>query len=40
MRVEKATKQIRKTTAKIKIIRGLVVQYYYCGRTSVNIKLK
>ena len=26
--------------ARIKIIRGLVVQYYYHGGTNVNIKLK
>jgi len=31
---------IGKITARIKTIRGLVVWYYYCGGTNINIKLK
>ena len=38
--VKKVVKQIGKITTKIKTIKGLVVQYYYCGGTNINIKLK
>ena len=38
--VEKAVKQMGKIMAKIKTIKGLIVQYYYYGGTNVNIKLK
>ena len=40
IRVEKAVRQIGKTTVRIKIIRGLVIQYYYYGGINVNIKFK
>ena len=40
IKVEKVVKQMGKITVKIKIIRGLVVWYYYYSKISINIKLK
>jgi hypothetical protein len=40
IRVKKAAELTGKTMARIKIIKGLVVWYYYYSGTNINIKLK
>jgi len=40
IRIEKVVELIKKTTARMKTIRGLVVWCYYRGGTNINIKLK